>query len=226
MKDDDDLPDEKPSREEQLGADARRHAVEEGSEPLVGMLIAAASPRELSEEEHERILGRVLGELPAMQEEPAADAREREAAEALRRALEGAIAAREDHELAGLAEALRNAHGPRPITEIRNEALLRPALRSAGRSGSRTFFAAAAGVLALAASVTALWMSGPKDTAPGPAARIELAPGMVEARSTAPLFSVEDFPQGGGKTSERMDKISAARASDLRNNRYLAWGIE
>ncbi len=230
MKDDDDLPESSPSPDERRGADDRRHAVERGTDPVAELLAAAIRPTDLSDDVHEQILARALGGVleEAEAPEPEATAPEIRAAETLRRALEAPPAEREVHELGALASALRAAHDPRPITEIRNEALLRPALRSSGRVGSRALYAAAAGVLALAASMM-LYLNPAKDAGPPPSASLpvnHLPEGMVEARSTAPLFTVDDFPQGGGKTSERADRIAGARSSDLRNNRYVAWGVE
>ncbi|NUO51316.1 MAG: hypothetical protein HOV80_20870 [Polyangiaceae bacterium] len=230
MNDDDDLPESSPSADERRGADDRRAAVDRGADPVAELLAAAIRPTDLADDVHERILARALG--GAFEEtqapEPEATQPEIRAAEVLRRALEAPPAEREAHELGALASALRAAHDPRPITEIRNEALLRPALRSTGRIGSRALYAAAAGVLALAASMM-LYLKPSGDSAPAPSASMkteQLPEGMVEARSTAPLFTVDDFPQGGGKTSDRADRIAGARSADLRNNRYLAWGVE
>jgi hypothetical protein len=223
---DDDLPDSTPSAEEQARADERRRAVEGGAEPLASLLAAAARPRDLAQEAHDRILASVLGEDVALGEEPPADAPEREAAEGLRRALEGSSWAREEHPLARVAETIRAAHAPRELPEIRSEAILRRELRGSGRARPTAVYAAVAGALALAAGVMGLWLSSPGRGGDLPSAQTGPLPGMVEVRSTAPLFSVEDFPQGGGKTSERADRITAARASDLRQNRYRAWGLE
>ncbi len=233
MSEEDDLPDGAPSPEEASGAENRRRAVERGSDPVAELLSAAIRPRELADDVHERILARVLGEdvatelLPAVVE-PEPSPREVRAAEELRRALEGSRDALEAHELGRLATALRAANDPAPLPEIRNEALLRSAIQSAGgRRSARALYAAATGILALAASFT-LYLSGTnQDAAPrAPTAENVYVPGMAETRSTGPLFTVEDFPQGGGKTSERADKIAGARAADLRKNRYLSWGVE
>lgn len=230
MKDDDDLPESSPSADERRGADDRRDAVEGGTDPVAELLAAAIRPGDLSDDLHEQILARALGGSfeEAEAPEPEATPPEIRAAETLRRALEAPAAEREAHELGAIASALRAAHDPRPITEIRNEALLRPAMRSTGRIGSRALYAAAAGVLALAASMM-LYLKPAGDDAAAPSASVkvnQLPEGTVEARSTAPLFTVDDFPQGGGKTSERADRIAGARSADLRNNRYLAWGVE
>jgi len=232
VKSDDDLPDPaEASAEEQARADEQRRAVDDKSDAVVALLAAAVSPRDLDDEAHDRILAQALGAealLPAVVEEAPADAAEIKAADGLRRALDGSPADRAEHPLASLAGALRAAHAPGSIAEIRNEALLRPALRGRAGGGPRVLYGAVAGALALAAGIAGLWISGASDGPDTPAASLD---GMVEVRSTAPLFSVEDFPQGMGPdrkdtTSERIDKITSARSADLRNNRYRAWGLD
>ena len=44
-------------------------------------------------------------------------------------------------------------------------------------------------------------------------------------RSTAELFDPAVPFEAKGGESDRVDKILTARASDLRNNRFAAWGV-
>jgi hypothetical protein len=48
---------------------------------------------------------------------------------------------------------------------------------------------------------------------------------MHRSRSAADLFDpTTPFPRAGGE-SARVDRIASARASDLRDNRFAAWGV-
>ena len=66
--------------------------------------------------------------------------------------------------------------------------------------------------------------SGPTAGMPSPI--VERATAELKApRSTAELFDpAEPFEAKGGE-SARVDKILSARAADLRNNRFAAWGV-
>ncbi len=214
--------DESSSPAELAEAEERRRAVDAGAEPVAELLVAALRPRELPDAEHEAILARVLGAdaLAGAPLEAPADEEEARDAAALARALEGGEAS---HPLARWVRILRSAYAPRPLDDLRHQAILGGALRR-GRSktSGRSFALAAAGALALAASVAGLWLSQPDGEAPSAAH----APQLVESRSTAPLFTVEDFPHGGGKTSERIDRIAGAREVDYRHNQFERWGVE
>ena len=231
---DDDMPPR--SAEEQREADELRDALDEGRDELGAQLLAAMRPAELPDDVHERILARALGlsqpavsgaddvALPASKTETAAACR-------LRDALAGAPLSDEaaaELELASLAHALKNAHAPASIAEIRNEALLRAALRLPRRRANR--FASLAGALAVAAGIFGLWLVD-RPEPPGAAANLqpvveesELLPGMAPSRTTTDLFETEDFPQTGGQSS-RIDTIARSRQQDLRKNRFVSWGV-
>lgn len=231
---DDDIPPR--SAEEQREAEQRRDALREGRDALGAQLIAAIRPTDLSDEVHELILARALGlAAPAVagadEVTPAPSALETAAATRLRDALAGELLADDgaaETELASLADALKNAHEPRGIPDIRSEALLRPALRMPSRRANR--FASVVGALAVAAGIFGLWLVN-RPPPPGEAAQLpaaeagaELLPGMAPSRSTTNLFAPEDFPQTGGESS-RIDTIARARQADLRKNRFVSWGV-
>lgn len=239
-----------PATSDELRA-ARRlaEALERGDEPLALALRAAACPADLDRADHEALLARALGD------EGAPPTRvEQLAAERLRRALDRRAAAEVDpepgggaggeggagarDELAELADALRAAWRPAPIAELRNRELVEQALRS--RGGRRHLRVvpvtmAALSTLAAVAAGVAMMIGGAAQESL-PAAHMERAAGavaaapaspraLIEARSTTALFDAAvPFPKVGGQTA-RIDRIAAARAADLRNNRYAAWGV-
>ncbi|MBL8744319.1 MAG: hypothetical protein JNK04_24600 [Myxococcales bacterium] len=229
--------------EEREEAARLRDALAGGSDAMGSLLAAALRPGELDEEIHEQILAKALGGAQArtdvaarpaasaaLSEEAPASAAETRAAGELRDALE---ARKTDHPLVGVAHALRHAHAPRPIDDIRNEALLRPALKlSSFAARRRVAVVAVFGALAVAAGFLGLYISQPAMfgvAPPAPAAMVAppgdvFLPGMVEVRSTNDLFQPEDFPATGGAT-DRIDRISQARQADLRQNRFAAWGL-
>ncbi|HEY4116974.1 MAG TPA: hypothetical protein VGM56_03925, partial [Byssovorax sp.] len=51
-----------------------------------------------------------------------------------------------------------------------------------------------------------------------------IAAAFIPTRSTDELFGAQPFPRTGGE-SQRIDRIATARASDLRQNRFAAWGV-
>ncbi len=237
------------SADEREQASVLRGALDDGADPISGLLAAALRPGELDDEIHEKILAKALGltvsssgaalggdsVAGAPREEldidlgPNAETR---AAGELRDALATRAA---DHPLVGIAFALKHAHAPRPIDDIKNEALLRPALKlSSLASRRRVAVGSVLGVLAVAAAFLGLYITQPAmfgaDTH-APAAALAPAPppdaflpGMVEVHSTSELFQPEDFPRTGGATS-RIDRISQARQADLRQNRFASWGL-
>jgi len=233
---DDMPPSQPPTKDEEREAEERREALNEGRDPLGAQLLAAVRPMDLPDEVHEQILARALAlgvASPPLHAEktvmpaPAVIAAhdEQAAATRLRDALAGIPPA---NELASLAHALKNAHAPSSISEIRNEGLLRPALRQPSRRANR--FATVAGALAVAAGIFGLWLVDRQDP-PGAAANLppgttqtELLPGMAPSRTTTDLFQTEDFPQTGGQSS-RIDAITQSRRSDLRKNRFVSWGV-
>ncbi|WP_437561812.1 hypothetical protein [Sorangium sp. So ce542] len=243
------------SEDELRAARDLAEALERGEVPLAAALRAAARPIGLDRADHEALLARALGDegAPPTKAELRAAERLREALdpERLREALDpraaggagierggssGDLAARD--ELAELAGALRAAWRPAPLAELRNRALVEGALRAAPAPRARRIAPvtmAALSTLAAAAAAAALIFGQLREErasvarAPGAAAAPVGAAAprfpLIEARSTAALFDpAAPFPREGGQT-ERIDRIAAARASDLRQNRYAAWGV-
>jgi hypothetical protein len=218
--------DEPPFTEEELReAEALRGALEHGGDPLAASLHAAYRPAELAADDLEAILARSLGE-----EDAPPTRLEREAAARLRASLEGG------GELEGEAAIfgeLRAAHRPPALSPARNEALLARALASAGRTPASisplrralpATMAALTGALALAAGFALLVQT--RSFAPPPMATAPAAPAaLILSRSTDDLFDpAEKFEVG--RTSARIDRIASARSSDLRRNRFAAWGVQ
>ena len=148
-------------------------------------------------------------------------AEEQAAAEALREGLEG----RRGDDAADFARALSLAHAPRPIADADHRAIVERALfagdarRAAVRRRRTRSVVVVATAVALAASV-ALFVRAPvNEDAPTLASFEPLVP----VRSTQPLFR-EPFARAGGE-SARIDRIASARAADLRDNRFAAWGV-
>jgi hypothetical protein len=147
------------------------------------------------------------------------------AAEALRDAL-GSSA---PHAEADFARAVSLAHSPRPIADVEHRLIVAEALRrgearraDGRRRRARTMIAVASS-LAMAAAVALIVGSfarrGEEATPATASAREPLHP----VRSTQPLFR-EPFARTGGE-SARIDRIASARAADLRDNRFAAWGV-
>ncbi|WP_437613963.1 hypothetical protein WMF20_13915 [Sorangium sp. So ce834] len=237
------------SEGERRAARELAEALDRGEVPLAAALRAAARPGGLDRADHEALLARALGDEGA----PPTKA-ELRAAERLREALDPGAAggagsgrggssgelaspgARD--ELAELAAALRAAWRPAPLAELRNRALVEGALRAAPAPRARRIAPvtmAALSTLAAAAAAAALIFGQLREER----ASVARAPGagaapvgaaaprlpLIEARSTTALFDpAAPFPREGGQT-ERIDRIAAARASDLRQNRYAAWGV-
>jgi hypothetical protein len=196
-------------------------AIARGDDPLSRALRSTAAPAALDEADHEALIARALGDEAAP-----ATAAEQAAAERLRRALEGG--AGDD---AALIEALRAATRPAPLPALRNEALIARALR--GRGGERhrriapVTMAALSTLAAVAAAVALLFGPVAEQAAPTASSPPSVAApaALIFSRSTAELFDpATPFPREGGETA-RIDRIASARASDLRANRYAAWGV-
>jgi hypothetical protein len=76
----------------------------------------------------------------------------------------------------------------------------------------------AAAVAAIAAAAClGVWLRG--ETAP----KAAYAPALISVHSTAPLF---DAPFETHGTSARIDRMAAARRTELRENRFRAWGLK
>lgn len=245
------------SADEREQASVLRDALDDGADPISGLLSAALRPGELDDEIHEKILAKALGLTvstggAALRDDSVAGAPEAHDVDLRSNAAETRAAAElrdaldvldgrprletraADHPLVGIAYALKHAHAPRPIDDIKNEALLRPALKlSSLASRRRVAFGAVLGTLAVAAAFLGLYatqpaMFGARTEAPAaalaPPPPDSFVPGMVEVHSTSELFQPEDFPRTGGATS-RIDRISQARQADLRQNRFASWGL-
>jgi hypothetical protein len=114
------------------------------------------------------------------------------------------------------------AHQPRELSRqahaaILSRSIVRGEVRRADARARRTrVIFAVTGGLAMAAAIALL--VGREAFAPE-ATREPLLPG----RSTQALFH-EPFARVGGE-SARIDRIASARAVDLRENRFAAWGV-
>lgn len=158
---------------------------------------------------------------------PGAD--EAAAAEALRDALETAA----PNEGADFARAIALAHSPRPIVGAEHRAIVEQAIgqgearraRARGTSArrGRVMIALTSGLALAAAIALTIGRIGLRGE-PSPAATSAAVEPLVPVRSTQPLFR-EPFARTGGE-SARIDRIASARAADLRDNRFTAWGIK
>ncbi|MFT3771224.1 MAG: hypothetical protein QM820_37895 [Minicystis sp.] len=218
---------ETPSAAEHAEAEALRDALDRGEDLLAADLRAAFKPQAIADADLDALVARALGD------ESAATQAEREAADRLRAELAGEAAVEE----AAILDQLRVAAKPRALDPAKNEALIeaalarmdarttrpnekRPARRGVVRRIAPVTMAALAGVTALAAGF-ALFFGQMKSDAPGAAASAAL----IRARSTQDLFdAATPFPRSG-EESARIDRIAAARTSDLRANRFAAWGV-
>lgn len=85
--------------------------------------------------------------------------------------------------------------------------------------------AMAAGALLFMTRMGQRDLSPPASVAQAPAARSAEVLPKIASRSTTDLFdATTPFPRQGGE-SARVDRIAGARASDLRANRFAAWGV-
>jgi hypothetical protein len=142
-------------------------------------------------------------------------------AEALRAALADPSHA---HAAADFARSVALAHAPPELSRQAHRAILERSIvrgevrreRQKARA-TRSLFVIAGG-LAMAAAI-AIVVTRTMDASPPEAAMEPLVP----ARSTQALFH-EPFARQGGE-SARIDRIASARASDLRDNRFAAWGV-
>ncbi|WP_434046868.1 MULTISPECIES: hypothetical protein [Sorangium] len=228
-------------------------ALDRGEVPLADALRAAARPVGLDRADHEALLARALGDegAPPTRAERRAAERLREALEPRAEGApgradgaggEGSRGPSDARDaLAELAVALRAAWRPAQLPELRSRALVEGALRAAPAPRARRIapvtMAALSTLAAVAAAVALMFGEIRQERAPvahAPGARAPAAeaaaaaaslPPLIEARSTAALFDpAAPFPREGGHT-ERIDRIASARASDLRQNRYAAWGV-
>jgi hypothetical protein len=187
---------------------------------LAASLRAAERGGELSPSDGEVLLSLATGAAAELSQA------EREDAAALERALAG----EGSHPLAELAASLRAASGSASLGELHNERVLRSALERAARAlrlGRSAFIGA---VVALAAGFALFvgsmgWLETVGGTGRLARHNVRDALQLIDSRSTLKLFDpAEPFPVKGGE-SERMEKIVASRAADLRANRFSAWGV-
>jgi hypothetical protein len=170
-------------------------------------LVAAHAPLGLTNAGHEAILQRTLFEVDSSPSEA-----EAAAAEELRRALETGDRTHPD---AALAQALAAAVAGDGQPALRDPFAPPSARkRTAGGKVIRARFGAVVLGLAAAAGLVLLVQS-----------RAERAPAgeqplFATSRSLAPLVQDTEL-----STSARLDRIASVRARELRDNRYLAWGV-
>lgn len=152
------------------------------------------------------------------------------AAEALRESLADP---RRPDPLASYARAAALAHSPRPIDPAEHRAIVERAIAQgearrtrSRRRWTRLAFGTAAGAMAMAATAL-LWFGTSARQEMSAAAKVAqtevVAEPLAPLRSTQSLFR-EPFPRAGG-ASARIDRIALARGSDLRDNRFAAWGV-
>ena len=206
----DDLGDEAPiTAEERERAEALRAALERGDEPLAAGLRAAFAPRAIDADDVDALVARALGD------EIAARRAEREAADRLRAELSGEAPIHEG----AVLEQIRLAAKPSALDPAKNEALIEAALargrrRAVVRRLAPVTIAFVTGITAIAAGL-ALFVGAPRGDASA----------VIRARSAAGLFDASTpFPRSG-EESQRIDRIAAARAGDLRANRFAKWGV-
>ena len=202
-------------------------------------LTAALRPTDIDPDRHEAILARALGlgdEAPAA--EPEADEDELRRSSLLASLIEGRLdssgplvregAVRDAGlvRLAELARALRLAYAPTSIDEVTHQRILGAGLKTPTRIAARRTVAVAVFVLvAAAAAIFGLYVQRP-DAGPRPSTAMGPRAPLIEARSSMELFdAMKPFDREKG-TTERVDKITTTRASELRDNRFNAWGVQ
>ncbi len=212
-----------PSEREIAAANELRVALEQGDLELAELLRSAYEPSELATSENDALVDRALG-IGAP--EISATTAEREAAARLREALAHPRSDDRDEPEVEMMDALIAAHRPRGIDPLRNELLITRALkRSSQRTTTRRTLpfvtAAVLGVAAMAAGI-ALYLAPPQENSVASRG----APSVLQrSRSTADLFdAATPFPRVGGE-SARVDRITNARAAELRDNRFALWGV-
>jgi hypothetical protein len=198
---------------------------------LAEALRAAFAPAALSPERHAALLAFALEDPFAP-----ASADELRESERLRQALE---TGNDHHADAALARALRSAVSPPSLTgeaRERAEARVRP-LGDAPEPNStkservaeprRNVVFVTFGAVALAAAAGFVLMLARPSAEPPASAELARTnagprPELLQSRTTGELFH-ERFEAGA--TTARIDRITSARARDLRENRYALWGV-
>lgn len=137
----------------------------------------------------------------------------------LRDALEGGAAHEADPLLGALRAPFESLAGDGARVERALGRALEPNVAPTRRGRVIYAWFGGASVALAAAAAIALLTSTLQRSAPDAAL---VAPTLVRPHSTTDLF-VDRFETS--TTSERMDVIASARARDLRDNRYAAWGV-
>jgi hypothetical protein len=179
---------------------------------LIEALRAAYAPAALDAKLNEELIEQALEDTFAL-----ASPEEARQSERLREALDGTG----QHPDLDLLRALRAAAAPAPLSE---ERLASAAAQATNRRRGNVVYIAF-GVASIAAAIAAgvLLVVGPApERAELAASAASLPAELAVSRSTVPLFN-EKFDTAS--TTERIDKIALARKRELRENRYLAWGL-
>ena len=146
------------------------------------------------------------------------------------RALSSVAAVKGASELRGAATNDAGSSGKQGSIEPAPISLRRFRLGPRTIASMTAVVAMAAGVLLLVGRLGTQSAPAPGQMAEAPAASaVPMEPSRpaprIAARSTQEMFdAATPFPRSGGE-SERVDRIAAARAADLRANRFAAWGI-
>ena len=188
---------------------------------LVAALQAAWAPTPLDPAVNELLIEATL-------DDPLAPPTEDELVESqrLRDALDG-VGTHPDAQLLATLQDIGKS-GPLPEVSLTDVATAPEVLSTApanvqedapsSRRRSNVVYASFGAVMAVVAVAAAfLLVIRPAAVQPSTAAKL------IPSRTTSTLFS-EKFERG--KTSQRVDRIAAARGRDLRANRFAAWGLE
>ncbi|GEM_PF-2142484 len=186
----------------------------EDRDALVAAITAAARPAPIDPQRHEQLLAAALGNPAAGADDPLAPPTAEESASL------SATNLQNDPILA----ALRAASAPQSLSPDRERAIRSAALGSIPlpRRERPKIVASIWGALAVAA-LAVVWVATETRTDGGtfsshPHAQIKFAP----SRSTGSLFAE---PFGNTTASQRIDRIAQVRHRELRENRYLMWGL-
>ncbi len=178
-------------------------------------LRSAWQPGEIDEARHERLLELAL-------EDPLAPPSAEEVAESAR--LREALAGRGDHADLPLVRALAAAAEPerQPADAARLAALVAREPASSTKTGRVIYVAFGAVSAALAAAAALVLVVGSLTRKAEPAAALATPAALATSRSSAPLFDDRFTTEA---TTARIDRITSVRERELRQNRYVAWGV-
>lgn len=148
---------------------------------------------------------------------PLPNQREREAAERLRTAFDGAL----DHPLLDLAQALKSAYAPTILDSGQSASAVTQALggRSYLHSSPGRAWPLGMGLLAMAAGAV-LWFNAQRQ--PTSVTPTIQAAQLAQSRTLSPLFA-ETIEHAS--PTQRIDRIYAVRSRELRQNRFVTWGV-